>query len=74
MARFYDPPSYCYLKPLSRYAEAVRTLRMGVQMADVDNPAKVVHGDLVGAAGEQVDHRAQPRLFGGQSGLAHRGY
>lgn len=40
--KVYDPPSYCYLKPLSRYAEAVRTLRMGVQMADVDNPAKVV--------------------------------
>jgi capsular exopolysaccharide synthesis family protein len=30
------------MKPLSRYAEAVRTLRMGVQMADVDDPAKVV--------------------------------
>jgi exopolysaccharide transport family protein len=37
-----EAPSYCRLKPLSRYAEAVRTLRMGVQMADVDDPAKVV--------------------------------
>jgi exopolysaccharide transport family protein len=37
-----DPSSYCHMKPLSRYAEAVRTLRMGVQMADVDDPAKVV--------------------------------
>jgi capsular exopolysaccharide synthesis family protein len=37
-----DPPLYCHTKPLSRYAEAVRTLRMGVQMADVDDPAKVV--------------------------------
>ena len=37
-----EPPSYCHMKPLSRYAEAVRTLRMGVQMADVDDPAKVV--------------------------------
>ena len=37
-----DPSTYCRAKPLSRYAEAVRTLRMGVQMADVDDPAKVV--------------------------------
>jgi len=37
-----DPPIYCHMKPLSHYAEAVRTLRMGVQMADVDDPAKVV--------------------------------
>ena len=37
-----EPPHYCHVKPLSRYAEAVRTLRMGVQMADVDDPAKVV--------------------------------
>jgi polysaccharide biosynthesis transport protein len=37
-----EPPRYCYMKPLSRYAEAIRTLRMGVQMADVDDPAKVV--------------------------------
>ena len=37
-----EPAIYCHTKPLSRYAEAVRTLRMGVQMADVDDPAKVV--------------------------------
>jgi succinoglycan biosynthesis transport protein ExoP len=37
-----DPPNYCHAKPLSHYAEQVRTLRMGVQMADVDDPAKVV--------------------------------
>src|ERR1019366_9973029 len=37
-----DLPNYCHTKPLSQYAEAVRTLRMGVQMADVDDPAKVV--------------------------------
>jgi succinoglycan biosynthesis transport protein ExoP len=40
--KIYDPAKYCHIKPLSRYAEAVRTLRMGVQMADVDEPAKVV--------------------------------
>ena len=40
--KIYEPPKYCHIKPLSRYAEAVRTLRMGVQMADVDDPAKVV--------------------------------
>src|ERR1019366_1991987 len=37
-----DLPNYCHTKPLSHFAEAVRTLRMGVQMADVDDPAKVV--------------------------------
>jgi Mrp family chromosome partitioning ATPase len=40
--KIYEPPNYCHIKPLSRYAEALRTLRMGVQMADVDTPAKVV--------------------------------
>jgi capsular exopolysaccharide synthesis family protein len=40
--KVFDPPDYCHIKPLSRYAEAVRTLRMSVQMADVDHPAKVV--------------------------------
>jgi capsular exopolysaccharide synthesis family protein len=35
-------PSYTFHKPLSRYAESVRALRMGVQMSDVDHPAKVV--------------------------------
>ncbi len=30
------------LKPLSRYSEAIRSLRSGVQMTDVDNPPKVV--------------------------------
>lgn len=37
-----DPPRYLAQRPLSRYAEAVRALRMGVQMADVDAPAKFV--------------------------------
>jgi capsular exopolysaccharide synthesis family protein len=37
-----DPSSYCHFKPLSHYAEAVRTLRMGVHIADVDDPPKVV--------------------------------
>jgi exopolysaccharide transport family protein len=37
-----DPARYVAAKPLSRYAESVRSLRMGVQMADVDTPAKVV--------------------------------
>jgi succinoglycan biosynthesis transport protein ExoP len=37
-----DPASYTYRKPLSRYAESIRALRMGVQMSDVDNPPKVV--------------------------------
>lgn len=37
-----DPSRYLIVKPLSRYAEAIRAIRVGVQMADVDNPAKVV--------------------------------
>jgi exopolysaccharide transport family protein len=37
-----DPPRYLAAKPLSRYAEAVRSIRVGIQMADVDHPAKVV--------------------------------
>jgi polysaccharide biosynthesis transport protein len=37
-----DPARYVAAKPLSYYAESVRALRMGVQMADVDSPAKVI--------------------------------
>ena len=36
------PATYTHVKPLSRYAESIRALRMGVRMANVDNPAKVV--------------------------------
>ncbi len=34
--------NYPVVKPLSRYSEAIRTLRSGIQMTDVDNPPKVV--------------------------------
>jgi exopolysaccharide transport family protein len=37
-----DPSRYLMARPLSRYAEAIRAMRVGVQMSDVDNPAKVV--------------------------------
>lgn len=37
-----DPVNYLLKKPLSRYAEQVRSVRVGVQMADVDDPAKVL--------------------------------
>ena len=37
-----EPSQYLMARPLSRYAEAIRAVRVGVQMADVDNPAKVV--------------------------------
>ena len=37
-----DPARYLVAKPLSRYAESVRNIRVGIQMADVDNPAKVI--------------------------------
>jgi exopolysaccharide transport family protein len=33
---------YPRVKPLSRYSEAIRTLRTGIQMTDVDHPPKVV--------------------------------
>jgi exopolysaccharide transport family protein len=35
-------PHYIAARPLSRYSEAIRSLRSGVQMTDVDNPPKVV--------------------------------
>jgi exopolysaccharide transport family protein len=37
-----DPARYLMDKPLSRYAELVRSIRVGIQMADVDDPAKVI--------------------------------
>ena len=37
-----DPVNFLLKKPLSRYAEQVRTVRVGVQMSDVDKPPKVV--------------------------------
>jgi succinoglycan biosynthesis transport protein ExoP len=33
---------YPVVKPLSRYSEAIRALRSGIQMTDVDNPPKVI--------------------------------
>lgn len=36
-------PAYlCISKPLSRYSEAIRSLRTGIEMADVDQPPRVV--------------------------------
>jgi exopolysaccharide transport family protein len=35
-------PFYPAVRPLSRYSEAMRALRSGVQMTDVDNPPRVV--------------------------------
>jgi polysaccharide biosynthesis transport protein len=37
-----DPATYTFKMPLSRFAETIRSARMGVQMSDVDHPAKVV--------------------------------
>jgi succinoglycan biosynthesis transport protein ExoP len=37
-----DPAVYLTKKPLSRYAEAVRAVRVGIQIADVDNPPRVI--------------------------------
>jgi succinoglycan biosynthesis transport protein ExoP len=33
---------YPMIKPLSRYSEAIRSLRSGIQMTDVDHPPKVI--------------------------------
>jgi len=33
---------YPRIRPLSRYSEAIRTLRTGIQMTDVDHPPKVI--------------------------------
>lgn len=33
---------YPIVRPLSRYAEAIRSLRSGIQMTDVDNPPRVI--------------------------------
>ncbi|RBP07329.1 exopolysaccharide transport family protein [Roseiarcus fermentans] len=35
-------PEYPFVKPLSRFSEAFRSLRSAVQMSDVDNPPKVL--------------------------------
>lgn len=35
-------PEYPLIKPLSRFSEAVRSLRSAIQMSDVDNPPKVL--------------------------------
>jgi polysaccharide biosynthesis transport protein len=35
-------PYYPVVKPLSRFSEAVRALRSGIQMTDVDHPPKVI--------------------------------
>lgn len=37
-----DPGQYLSAKPLSRYAEVVRAIRVGIQMADVDHPARAI--------------------------------
>lgn len=37
-----DPFNYLRAKPLSRFAESFRAIRVGIQMSDVDHPAKVI--------------------------------
>jgi polysaccharide biosynthesis transport protein len=37
-----DPVNFLLSKPLSRFSEAIRSVRIGVQMADVDDPPKVL--------------------------------
>lgn len=40
--RVVSMPHYASLMPLSRFSEALRTLRSGIKMTDVDNPPKVI--------------------------------
>ena len=35
-------PEYPHIKPLSRFSEAIRSLRSAIQMSDVDHPPKVL--------------------------------
>jgi succinoglycan biosynthesis transport protein ExoP len=37
-----DPLVYLDKKPLSHYAEAIRAIRVGIQIADIDNPPRVL--------------------------------
>jgi polysaccharide biosynthesis transport protein len=37
-----EPAEYLVKRPLSQYSESIRALRVSLQMADVDNPPKVV--------------------------------
>ena len=56
---------YPTLKPLSRYSEAIRTLRSGVQMTDVDHPPKVVQLTSTVPERRQDDDRAVACRLGG---------
>jgi succinoglycan biosynthesis transport protein ExoP len=40
--RVLDPLTYLIQKPLSRYAEAIRAVRVGLQIVDVDDPPRVI--------------------------------
>jgi capsular exopolysaccharide synthesis family protein len=37
-----DPTRLLIVRPLSRYAEAIRSIRVGIQMSDIEHPAKVI--------------------------------
>lgn len=40
--RLIQIPQYPIMKPLARFSEAIRAIRSGVQMSDVDHPPKVI--------------------------------
>jgi succinoglycan biosynthesis transport protein ExoP len=40
--KVYSIPLYIVARPLSRFSEALRSLRSGIQMTDVDSPPKVI--------------------------------
>ncbi len=57
-------PRYVVAKPLSRVSEAMRALRSGVHMTDVDAPPKVVQHHLERAERGQDDDGARARGVG----------
>jgi exopolysaccharide transport family protein len=49
--RFMSPESFVLRKPMSRFSEAIRTVRAGIQMSNVDQPPKVIQVSSI-VAGE----------------------
>ncbi len=52
-------PAYQMQKPLSRYSEAIRTLRTGIHMTDVDRPPRVIQVTSTRRARERPRSRSR---------------
>ena len=58
-------PFYQVHHPLSPFSEAMRTLRSGIHMSDVDRPPKVIHVTSVASRRRQNNHCDQSCDFSG---------